>query len=65
VLQEYNESIEWHQAYNDNRRNPLGLSQICYSGDTGRRNFNHQLLNNLHDSEMEIAKNIIKNGQTI
>ena len=65
VLQEYNESIKWHLAYNDNRKPPTGPSLICYSGDTGRRNFNRELLNNLHDSEMELAKKIIKNGQTI
>jgi len=65
VLREYNESIKWHETYNDDRTNPFGPSLICYSGDTGRRNFNRELLRNLHDSEMKVAKDIIKNGQTI
>ena len=69
VIQYYNQYIGY-EKFDGTRtgryQDPIGPKLlICYSGDTGRRNFNHQLLINLLDSKMEIAKNIIKNGQTI
>ena len=43
VIEEYNRSIEWSQAYNCSKLGP-GPRLICYSTDTGWRNFNNQLL---------------------
>ena len=64
VIEEYNRSIEWSERYTCLK---FGLAPrlTFYTGDTERRNFNNEFLRNLYDSEMEVAENIFKSGQTI